>query len=270
MQLMVKEDFLGAAKLFDSLISSQSVKNQDIQMMSFYNAGLAYKRAGDCERSLSRFRSVLDRSLKRFKEFQAISLLEISTVYECLGHNNQSLSSLKDLEGKLRYLNVSFQQVLYPARLSLAWAKQGNREKANRYQSLALDQLSNYRKSLREEELEKELARLFYLMGKSYVKKRYLQAESFVSSFLYHQLFLLQALVLKESHWSRVAKAELDKLFNYLEFVILQDKTKYKASIKEAMSVGLAFVTKMTDKEKGKVLREDYFQKTKRIEKLFQ
>ena len=62
-KLMEKKEFLKAGQLYDSL--SMSSKDSSVRILSLYNAGLAYKSAGACETSLSRFRSVLGKSFKK-------------------------------------------------------------------------------------------------------------------------------------------------------------------------------------------------------------
>ena len=44
------------------------------------------------------------------------------------------------------------------------------------------------------------MSRTFYLMGRSYIKKEHLNAEAFFNSFSYHQLYLLQSLLLKDEN----------------------------------------------------------------------
>lgn len=264
-QLMEKKEFLKAAKLYDSL----SIGSQDssVQILSLYNAGLAYKSASDCEASLSRFRSVLGKSFKKLREYQAISLLEISFVYECLGRHDSALSSLKDLEKKLNFLTLSFQQILYPARLSLAWSKQGDFKKAGEYQSLALEKILQYKRGLKKESVQEELSRLFYLMGKSYVKQEHLKAKAFISSFLYHQIFLLQALFIQHERWSSKAETELNHLFKKLTLALLkaEDKQSYKKIVEKSLKTGASLIKR----EKSEKLKKYYNEKSQSLQKIF-
>ena len=262
-KLMEKKEFLKAGQIYDSL--SINSKGSPIQILSLYNAGLAYKSAGNCKTSLSRFRSVLDKSFKKLHEYQAISLLEMSLVYECLGQNDNSLSSLKDLEKKLNFLALNFQQILYPARLSIAWSKQGDFKKASLYQSIAFSKILEYKKRLDKKSVKEEISRLFYLMGKSYVKKEYLQEAPFISSFLYHQIFLLQSLFMKNKKWSSKAQIELDQLFeNVIELLSqAEDKQKHKKIMEKSLKIGSSLV----EKEKSKKWTTYYNKKSKLIQK---
>ena len=193
--------------------------------------------------------------------------MEISFVYECLGQNDSSLSSLKDLEGKLNFLTLNFQQILYPARLSMAWSRQGDFNKANKYQSLAFAQALKYKDSLQKESVDEEMSRLFYLMGKSYVKKEYLNAESFIFSFLYHQVFLLQSLFMKHENWSSQAKKELDHLFDKLVGSLSQTENKesYKKFVEKSLDLGASLIKKENSKE----WKQYYDNQSKLVRKLF-
>ena len=263
-QWMEKEHFSKAAQIYDSL--AMSSKDPSLRILALYNAGLAYKSVRDCETSLSRFRSVLANSFKKKKKYQAISLLEISLVYECLGQKDSSLSSLKDLEKKLSFLTSQSQQIIYLARLSLAWSKQGNFTKAKEFQSLALVQVLNFEKGLKESDSKKELSRLFYLMGKSYVKKEHLIADAFINSFLYHQLFLLQSLFIKHEKWSVQAHKELDQLFEKLILALnkTEDKKKSKKRVEESLALGSSLIKK----ENQKAWEKYYKAKSKQVQEL--
>ncbi|MBC6415115.1 MAG: hypothetical protein GDA46_01820 [Bdellovibrionales bacterium] len=264
-KLMERKQFKSAAKLYDSL--SLSLKDSSAQILSLYNAGLAYKSAGECQKALFRFRSVLNKSFKRFKEFQARTLLEISFVYECLGEFTLSLSSLKDLERNLQFLPFETKHILYPARLSLAWAKQGKLNLAETYKSLSLNRILEYKKVLKsEDKIKQDISRLFYLMGKSYVKQEHISPKVFIVSFYYHQLYLLQSLFVKDKTWSDQAKKELDKLFHQLIFVLsqIENKKQYKKSIDNSLKIGMSLVTQ----EKSKEFEDFYNKKSQKIVKL--
>ena len=265
-KLVEKKQFIKAGKLYDSL--SLNLKDSSAKILSLYNAGLAYKSAGDCEKALFRFRSVLDRSFKDFKDFQARALLEISFVYECLGQSDLSLSSLKDLEKTIHFLPFDVQKILYPARLCLAWARLGDLNLAEAYKSLSLNQILEYKRSSQpEKKIKQEISRLFYLMGKSYVKKKYLKAENFIPSFVYHQIFLLQSLFLKDETWSPQAQEELNRLFDRLIVALSQTENKqlYKSKVERSLKIGSSLIKR----EKSKEWEGFYDKKSKLVMNLF-
>ena len=264
-QFMKNKNFSKAAQIYDSL--SLALKNSSAQVLAIYNAGVAHRSAGNCSDSLNRFRSLLQKSFDSFTNFKAHTLLEISFSYECLGQQDLSLSSLKDLEKFLSELPLSTREILYPARLSLAWAKNGDTDQAQAYQSLSLNKIIEYQKSFKnKEKLNEDLSRLFYLMGKSFENKKTLNPDSFISSFFYHQLFLLQSLFLNNKPWSLTAKKELSQLFDTLSYALSQSPhpQKHKKTIEKALKAGSVII----QNEKNRSWLAFYNKQSQKIEKI--
>ena len=261
LSLMQKKEFIKAGKLYDQL--SVHLKDTSAKMLMLFNAGVSYKEAGECEKALLRQRSVLDHSFK-IPDFKSRSLLELSSIYECLGKNEMTFLTLKDLEKFRKALPWDWNHVLYPARLSLAFARLGNSDQANKYKSISLKKILEYKKTFQtEKEIQEQISRIFYLMGRSYVKKEHLKAPAFISAFFYHQLFLLQAVFLKDKTWSKMAEKELNALFDQMAFAVsqLKEKHKYKNSLKIALKAG----TKLAEKEKSKKWTAFYNKKSRLI-----
>ena len=103
-------------------------------------------------------------------------------------------------------------------------------------------------------------------MGRSYAKKDHLPPSAFLRAFPYHQLFLLQALFIPVENKDKLAKKELDLLFDKLFFTIskLKNKAKYKGPITEA----LLFANAWIQRENLKQLEVFYSQKSKKAIKL--
>ena len=235
---MKNKDFLNGAGIYDELADTLTDPSSKILML--FNAGVAYKEAGQCKKALSRYRKLLDHSFK-ILPFKARGLMEISYIYECLGDRDLAFLSLKDAEKLHASLPWDLKQMVYPARLAIAHARLGQMAKAEYYKTLSLTQVLQSKTVFSsEDELNERVSRIFYLMGRSYIKKEYLQPEAFFKAFSYHQLFLLQSLFLKNKTWSHLSKKELDRLFDKLIFAIshFKGKQKYKKllvqTIKEA------------------------------------
>ena len=264
LELMKQKKFLKAGSLYDQL--SVSLKDSSAKILMLFNAGVSYKSAGECEKALLRQRSTLDHSLK-IPEFKSRSLLELSSIYECLGKTEMSLLSLKDLDKFRAALPWNWNHILYPARLSIALAGLGYTAKANQYKSISLKKILEYKKTFtKEKKMQEEISQIFYLMGRSYVKTDHLKATHFVQSFFYHQLFLLQALFLKDKTWSKMAEKELDSLFDKLILALpqLKEKEQYKKTIKETLKTGKTLI----EKEKSKKWTNFYNKKSRSILKL--
>lgn len=256
---MKNKDFLNAGGIYDELAGSLNDSSSKILML--FNAGVAYKEAGQCEKALSRLRRLLDRSLKD-PLFKARGLMEISYVYECLGNTDSAFISLKDAQKFRSSLPWTLNQIVYPARLASAYAQLGQISKAEYYKSLALTRILQSKNSFSsEKELNEQVSRMFYLMGRSYIKKEYLQPDAFFRAFPYYQLFLLQSLFLKHQTWSNLSRQELDLLFDKLLHALLNVKNrgKYKKIISQAIEEGQLLIRKEKSKKWG-----NFYQKKSR------
>ena len=83
-------------------------------------------------------------------------------------------------------------------------------------------------------------------MGRSYVQKKYIQPETFFNVFSYHQIYLLQSLLLKDKLWSHLSKKELQTLFDKLLFALSQTKNKgkYKKSLLKSLNTAKILIQK--------------------------
>ncbi|MDE0092660.1 MAG: hypothetical protein OXN83_05205 [Oligoflexia bacterium] len=261
LSLMKKKDFIKAGALYDQL--SVSLKDSSTKILMLFNAGVSYKEAGECKKALSRQRSVLDHSLK-IPDFKSRALLELSYIYECLDKPEMTLLTLKDLEKFRTALPWAWNHILYPARLSIAFSRLGNKSQADKYKSRSLEKILEYKRNFTtEKDIQEKVSQIFYLMGRSYVKKDHLKAPTLLQSFFYHQLFLLQSLFLKDKIWSKLAEQELNLLFNKLTLALSQtkEKEKYTEHITEALKTGKI----MIEKEKQKKWTAFYNKKSQLI-----
>ena len=258
LSFMKKKEFIKAGSLYDQL--SVRLQDSSAKILMLFNAGVSYKEAGACEKARLRQKSVLDHSLK-IPDFKSRALLELSYIYECLGKTEMTLLTLKDLEKFRKALPWDWSHILYPARLSLAFARIHNKTMADKYKSISLENILEYKKNfVKEKEMQEQISKMFYLMGRSYVKTNHLKASAFEQAFFYHQLFLLQALFLQNKTWSKMAEQELNSLFDKLLFAVpqLKEKEKYKKRIKDTLKTGKILI----EKEKSKKWKNFYDKKS--------
>ena len=259
--LVKKKNFLSAGKIYSEL--AQNLKNHASEVLMLFNAGTSYKEAGSCKKALLYYQQLLNHSLAQ-PSFKARTLIEISYVRECLGQTKSALFALKKVEKFRSSLPWSLNQIVYPARLSIAYAFSGKLSKASDYQSLSLTKILHSKTAFRsEKELNTQMSRIFYLMGRSYIKKEHLKEDSFFRAFPYYQIYLLQSVFLKNKIWSELSKKELNLLFDKLAFAIskTKDKKKYKHFIIQTIKDARVFVKK----EKLKNLERFYFKKSQPI-----
>ncbi len=258
------QEFLKGAIIYDKL--ARSVKDPTSKALMLFNAGVAYKEAGQCEKSLKYHQKFL-RQRGSPAQLEVRGLMEQSYAYECLGDIKQAFLSLKSAQKKLDDGPWLLRNAIYPARQAIAQAGLGKIPQAERYKTLALDKILQSRSAFStEEELNHEIRRTFYLMGRSYAKKDQFPPSAFLRAFPYHQLFLLQALFIPVENKDELAIKELYLLFDKLFFAIsrVKNKAKYKGPLTEALLSANAWI----QRENLKKLEIFYSQKSKKAIKL--
>lgn len=267
LELVRSGEFLKAARLYDQLAREQRGKPSEVVFL--FNGGSSYREGEDCARSVQRYQRLLDRS---FKEplFKARGLVEISYSYECLGNIKAGYLALSDANSLRGHLPKNFQRAIYPARLSLAHARFQQFDKADSYQSLALNGILQLKMEYPSEEaLKKGLSRIFYDMGRVHLGQSvHLKPEAFISAFPYHQLYLLQALFLWDDFWSGRAKKELMEAFKNLHLSFIREKS-LKVQYKDYILLSLKEGQVLVEKEKSPGLKSFYIKESSKIRSLF-
>ena len=264
LELVRSGEFLKAAAIYDTL--AQTLRGKPAEIVFLFNGGSSYRGGGDCASSVKRYQQLLDRSFEN-DLFKARGLLEISYSYECLGKPKATYLSLHDISSFRNHLPKEIRIAVYPARLSLAYARFQQFDKANGYQALALNGVLQLKMghSL-EKALKKDLSRVFYNMGQIYIKEPHLNPKAFLSTFPYHQLYLLQSVFLQDDFWSSQSKEELSRAFKLLQMALQknQSETQFKKYIRLSLKEGQLLV----EKEKKPDLKSFYLKLSKEISHL--
>ena len=241
--LMEKRDFKGAAEVYKEL--SQTLKDKDSKQLMSFNEAVAYKEAGDCDKALKPLRKILDRSL-RYKEFKARILMEISQVYECLSHFDLAIMSLKSAEKIRDHLPLDLRAMVFPARMGSSLARQGDFKKAEIYKEQAVKVSLQLGSSFASEKAYRQfLARVFFIMGRSFDKKETLKSKEFLRAFPYYQIFLLQSLFLRDKLYYSLSLQELKKILDLTHHALSHVKDQdLRASLKESMETAIQFIEK--------------------------
>ena len=241
--LMEKRQYQKASEIYKEL--SQTLKDKSSKRLMSFNEAVAHKEAGQCPKALKPLRKLLDRHLKN-KEFKARILMEIAQVYECLSQFDLAFMSLKSAEKIRDHLPLDLRAMVFPARMGSAQAREGNLEKADIYKEQALKVSLQLGSSFASEKAYREfLARVFFIMGRSFDKKEKLKAEEFLRAFPYYQIFLLQSLFLKDKTYYPLALEELKKVLEFTLLALDQTKDKeLKTYIKSSMETATKFIKK--------------------------
>ena len=244
--LMKDSKFEMAALIYDDL--ARHVSDSRIRVFNLFNSGVAYKEAGQCEKALLRFRQLLESAPP--PSFKARGLMEISFVYECLGDSEKSLLSLQDAGPLISRLPFDLRQWVYPARLSIAYAGAGNKQSAEVYKSLVLDRIAKSAPYFSDDKLE-PLSRAFYIMGRFYSSGESFSHTSFLRSFAYRQLYLLQSWFLTDTAWSKSAQKELGSLLDKLAVALSesQETAGRKGALIQAINDARVLIKRENNKD---------------------
>ena len=263
LQLVQTSEFLKAAALYDEL--ALELKGKTPEILFLFNAGGSYRKAGDCARSALRYQSLLDRALNH-PLFKIRGLLEISYSYECLGKLKAGRMALLDITRSARHLPPEIRLSVYPARMSLAFARFQQFDRADSFRTIALNGAMKLRLDYSDEKSLKEgLSRLFFSMGRIYDQKESLETKAFISVFPYHQLYLLQSVFLKGEGWSSKSQREMEKAFKFLRRSL--KTTALSAQMKEYVSLSLKEGKLLTEREKDPSLILFYSKLAQEIER---
>ncbi|MGI9549546.1 MAG: hypothetical protein ACR2M7_06210 [Bdellovibrionales bacterium] len=262
------KDFKKAVHIYDQLI--KELKDKPVEAVMLFNSGSNYRFLGNCERSIFRYRRMLERSMRQLP-LKSRGLIEISYSYECLGDFKAAFVSLKDAENLKKYLPLEINQVIYPARLSLAYARFGKTNQANQYKEEAFKNILYFKNRYKDpKDMSENISRIFYVMGQSYLSKKLLAenkqlASYFLQAFPYHQTYLLQSLFVGHKKWSYKSQQEIQSLFDKLRLALLSSSPKVKKTFKKQLQDSLKEGRAMVEREGSLKWQAFYQQQTKKI-----
>ena len=230
---------------------------QDLEWAALYNLASAYKEIKQCEKAEKIYRKLLPKTKKHI-HLKSRIYLSLSYVYECLGQMEQSLIALKEGLPYIRHLESDLRLIEYPARLALAYMRMSEDQTGMQLQKEVYRNLENTKKSFRvSSAADENFARYFYTIGKSHVKPEFVQLDTFLKIFPYHQTYLTQSLLLQDGKWSIKAEKELGDLYRKMWRGLKKqnNKKKYTASVKKALKQ----LKDISEKSKNKKMKNIYF-----------
>ena len=216
-RLLNREDFSGAAEIFDRLLVNKPAT--EIDLMTSYNAGAAYEGMGQCGKAVERYRQVARSSAGKFPRLEAQSLYRASLMYECLGMDVRTIATLLDARKRSSELQPEVSRAELPARLAAAYSRAGNRAKALEYFGLASEGLKAVLADANGSRRQKEiLGQTLYQMGRLNPAQRDATAEpmGYLLSLSMQQPYLLQAVELAPPKWAERAENDLSTAYRNL------------------------------------------------------
>ena len=228
LKALEKEDYPEAAKIFDQLLVSKPATEFDL--VTLYNSAAAYEGMGECAKAADRYRQIVRSSSGKFGRVEAQSLFRLSLMYECLGDDAKTITSLLDARKRGQNLPFETLNAEMPARLAAAYARIGNRAKALEFFNQASAGLKKIVARSEDRQQKELLSRTLYLMGQLSPTQRSaeVEASSFMQSLSMQQPYLLQAAELDHPVWSKRAAADLRTGYDNIWKFELKDENQQR------------------------------------------
>lgn len=219
--ILDQKEYGRAAEMFDALID-QSV-GTSIYPLAIYNSGVSHLSGGNCQMALNRFRQAIRVTQNKVPTIRSRATVSLAEVYTCLGNDRQAMIALVEVMKNPEGLPAEIIEAQVPAKLATAYARNGNREMADKYFQIAERGLNRLRENRPSRGQRNEvLARTLLGMGdmRSYDTSSIDEAKYF-ESLRNHQRFLIQAIELNTLPYSQAAFDVLlsayDKTWDYVD-----------------------------------------------------
>jgi len=269
LKALEKEDYGTAAQIFDRLLVAKPASEQDL--VTSFNSGNAYEGLGDCKKASERYREVIRSSAGKYLGLEAHALYRQSLMYECLGQDTKTVTSLLDAKKREKFLPIEVARAELPARLASAYSRLGNRAKALEYFNQASEGLKVVLAGGTSPRTQKEtLGKTLFYMG--HLNPAQKQADSepmgFLSALSMQQPYLLQAVELKNPTWSRKAAEDLNTAYDNMTRYRIDDVEKRNQFYTRSLQV-IAELRKIRLPDGGKA-EDEIFGKVDRTERRIQ
>lgn len=238
MRALDHEDFVNAADIFDHLLVAKPASEMDLVIT--YDSGVAHEGLGECPKAAERYREVVRGSAGKYQRVEAQALYRLSLMYECLGQDAKTVTSLLDARKRAKDLPLEIERAEIPARLAAAYSRLGNREKALEYFSQASVGLKAILAKGTSAKAQKEaMSRTLFFMGhlNTAQKAGAVDPIGYLKSLSMQQPYLLQAVEIGHLTWSRKAADDLTAAYDNMMNFQFKDRQQKYAFYTQAMQV---------------------------------
>ena len=229
--------FKSSIKGFEKIIAE--TENEFLHQSARFNIASIHQQTGECKKSIKILNPLID-SIKKKSIFKAQALIQLHYAYECLGETKKALDTLETADKNKDKLAEVSRLVEIPGRLSILYAqvKQDNQNLI--FRDRALDGIQTIKMPIKDNKMiDQTAARLFYIMGRSFVKPEFLKIAPYLLALPHRQMYLIQS-YLSESRSQGPAEEELNLLYEklWLAYKKLPENKKnlYKNDIIKALS----------------------------------
>lgn len=209
-----KPDYQGAADGFSSFLRRQPTTNWTLTAQ--FNWGRALEGLGRLADAEKKYQETAE-AARLVPKLQGLALLRQAVMLEALGDDHRSLAALKDAEKRSGEMAPEVALTELPARLAAAYAREGNMVEADRYFSMADQQLMRLRAQAMKNESPEWLPRVLYAMGhRPPSAVAWDHFEESVVPLERSQKYLLQSAEMGVEPWSTLAATEMIEAYGSL------------------------------------------------------
>jgi hypothetical protein len=192
-ELMDKEDYAAAAKIFDRLIVNDPASTLDAVIL--FNAGLSHLMNKDCQKAEDRLRRVVRFAKKDMKGLLLRSKLRLSDALICLGKTKEAMIVQLEIFRDRKDLPLELGEAELPAKIAAGYARNGNRKMADRYFQMAEKGLRRVQGPI--------FARTLFFMGDTSQSLQSVKTfEDFLGVLRTQQKYLLKAVESEVEPWA--------------------------------------------------------------------
>lgn len=221
-----QENYAAAEKTFRNLV----IENPTSQFhwVAMYNLAAAYEGLKKCQEAGVGYRKVARASMNKYPRLEAQALFRLSFAYSCLGFDEKAVASLLDAQRRSALLQEDVAVAEIPARLAAAYARLGNKEKANEYFGKASRGVQMLReKNKNRRAIRDILAKTLFLMGRMSPIEARVSADPFdyLTTLQLLQIYLLESVELNSDEWSPQSAQEIVKAYENIWEIVSKVKS---------------------------------------------
>lgn len=184
--------------------------------ISMYNLGASYEGLGKCKEAGKAYRKVARASMNKYPRLEAQALFRMSFAYSCLGYDEKAVAALLDAKRRSQLLQEEVALAEIPARLAAAYARLGNKVKAQEFFTQAKQGVQRLKERHKNRRAVRDiLAKTLFLMGRMVPVERLAKVDSleYLTTLQQLQIYLLEATELNSKKWSPQAAEEIHNAY---------------------------------------------------------
>lgn len=208
------ENYSKAEVVFRNLVIQHPASQ--FHWVSMYNLGASYEGLGKCQEAGKAYRKVARASMNKYPRLEAQSLFRMSFAYSCLGYDEKAIAALLDAKRRSRLLQEEVALAEIPARLAAAYARIGNKSKAQEYFTQAKQGVQRLKERHKNRRAVRDiLAKTLFLMGRMAPIERLAKMDSleYLTTLQQLQIYLLESTELNSKRWSPQAAEEIHNAY---------------------------------------------------------